>query len=250
MTKKPSSVKVSRRKGATSTQSVPRDVLKQLNLGLIESATLSEALVVDFDVLANSIGLIVPPLQEKTFVKRMREMAAHLSDWKIYRGAKSDTVRGWAAYSLANSPELRFKAKLREMRYFAADAHFGVREWAWLSMRDHILGNLDAAIEELSSWAGNSDPNIRRFASESTRPRGVWCSHIESLKNNPELALPILEPLKSDESKYVRDSVGNWLNDASKSSPKWVAQVSARWKRESTTKETAYILKKALRSMT
>jgi hypothetical protein len=29
---------------------------------------------------------------------------------------------------------------------------------------------------------------------EATRPRGIWCEHIESLKRNPGVALPILDP--------------------------------------------------------
>lgn len=61
--------------------------------------------------------------------------------------------------------------------------------------------------------------------------------------------MPILEPLKSDNSKYVQDSVGNWLNDASKTQLVFVKELCKRWDMESDTKQTKYIIKKALRSI-
>jgi 3-methyladenine DNA glycosylase AlkC len=108
---------------------------------------------------------------------------------------------------------------------------------------------LEPAIESLVGWAEHVDANLRRCASEVTRPCGVWCAHLTRVKAEPQLALPILEPLKSDGSKYVRDSVGNWHNDASKSQPAWVRRVTSRWRKESKTPETAYIVKKALRTI-
>jgi 3-methyladenine DNA glycosylase AlkC len=59
----------------------------------------------------------------------------------------------------------------------------------------------------------------------------------------------ILEPLKSDEAKYVQDSVGNWLNDASKTRPDFVLQLCEKWAKESPTKATNYIIQKARRTL-
>jgi 3-methyladenine DNA glycosylase AlkC len=69
------------------------------------------------------------------------------------------------------------------------------------------------------------------------------------LKHEPQRALPLLEPLRADRSKYVRDSVANWLNDAAKTQPAWVRDVAARWEKESPFPETASLLSRALRSL-
>lgn len=58
-----------------------------------------------------------------------------------------------------------------------------------------------------------------------------------------------LENLKSDPSKYVQDSVANWMNDAGKTQPEFVIEICKKWKQESPTKETNYIIKRALRSL-
>ncbi len=64
-----------------------------------------------------------------------------------------------------------------------------------------------------------------------------------------EKAIEILEALKSDTSKYVKDAVGNWLNDASKTRPDWVLKICKKWGENSQSKDTKYIIKKALRTI-
>jgi 3-methyladenine DNA glycosylase AlkC len=61
--------------------------------------------------------------------------------------------------------------------------------------------------------------------------------------------LAIDQRLKNDAAKYVQDSVGNWLNDASKTQTNFVIELCKKWEAESKTKETAYIIKKALRTI-
>jgi 3-methyladenine DNA glycosylase AlkC len=145
--------------------------------------------------------------------------------------------------------DLPLAAKLAALRRFAADPHFAVRESAWMAVRGDVAAGVDAAVQLLLPWVHDADENVRRFASELTRPRGVWCAHIDSLKREPWRAAALLEPLRSDPSRYVRNSVANWLNDASRTQPEWVEGVCSRWERESRTPQTQAIVRRARRSM-
>lgn len=261
-----------KRKGARSIKEIPDLILEQLNRGEIESANLVEFLGVNRRKLIeniltqhNRIDYLQPILSRIDSLQKVTANTIYLAiaDGLVEQVTKnndsellsilsshpSDIVRCFATYLIGHNAELNYKEKLEQIRPFATDRHFNVRECAWCDIRKSIAQNLTGSLAILSVWALDEDENIRRFASEITRPRGVWCEHIITLKQNPELGLPVLEPLKSDESKYVRDSVGNWLNDASKTRPDFVKELCTRWETESDTKETKYIIKKALRTI-
>lgn len=237
------------RKGATTRAKVPVEIKQALERGELETANLMEGLTIDFDVLLQRIAPHAPRLAEEGIVRRMKEAGGHLRDWQSHAKHPSDTVRGWAAYKLAATHAQDAKQLLPAMKTFAADSHFGVREWAWMAARPTLAQDLEFALSALSKWASDDDANVRRFASEVTRPRGVWCAHIEMLKRDPEKGLTILEPLRSDPSKYVRDSVANWLNDVVKTDEAWVRATTTRWLRDSNTQETEAIVKRALRNL-
>lgn len=262
-----------KRKGSPTTASVPPEVLKLLNAGQLETVNLSEWLVVDqlklavvtFETLGWSpllplVKKALVNLEKPTTPKRMAAVAGVLGEHfsakadllkaaQALAAQRSDIVRGWSCLLVGTHAAFSLAQKLDFQRQLAADANMSVREIAWLAVREHILAELTEALQLLQPWVLDADERLRRFASESTRPRGVWCSHCAVLKQQPQLGLPLLEPLKSDPAKYVRDSVGNWLNDASKSQPDWVRGVCQRWQKLSASKETAYIIKRALRSL-
>jgi len=261
-----------KRKGARTIKEIPADILEQLNRGEIETANLMEWLAIDVPVLLKNVlrqadRLAYLPvildnlekLKKKTIntinetiglsIHKLIDKHQDTTFFKNLAQHTSDSVRCWAAYVVGQNQDLTIEEKLSKIYDFAADSHFGVRELSWMATRPSITHNLEKSIEILTEWALSKDENIRRFASEITRPRGVWCNHIDALKKEPALALSILEPLKSDSAKYVRDSVGNWLNDVSKTQPTFVRDLCAKWKQESATKETEYILKKALRTL-
>lgn len=221
------------------------------------SKNLAELLAMDFAALAKSVGVKVGAADARALagegradgkrlgiVARMELMgrvvgglpAKHI---ERLAGHASDTARGWACYALCREVvvrEVAARARLGEsfarVRVFADDGHSGVREWAWMSVRPEVAVRPVEAVGLLESWAGDASANVRRFASEVTRPRGVWCGHIRALREDPSPGLVVLEPMRGDASRYVQDSVSNWLNDAAKDRPAWVQSVTDRWLRE------------------
>jgi len=251
------------RKGATRAADIPADVLTALTRGEITSANLVELLALDQSQL---LRRVFPDLSPQTLqaldaacqlgiLKRMTAIGALLwaelgeAAYTRCQTHASDTVRGWACFMVGAQSGLDLSARLAAIRPFADDAHFGVREWGWMAVRPHLARELTAAITLLTPWTASPSANLRRFACEALRPRGVWCAHIPTLKRAPEQALPILSPLRADASRYVQDSVANWLNDAARDQPDWVRALCGQWLQGEPSAATRRICQRAQRSL-
>jgi 3-methyladenine DNA glycosylase AlkC len=257
------------RKAAPRQREIPAEVLDALSKGWIESKNLVEWLSVDRLKLLSALstqleielsGSLKKVIQEGSSLSSLQlskrisqELAAlilpHDPRFKAIERHTSDVVREWGALIVGNWDSMPFAKRLAWIKPFADDSNPGTREIAWMALRHHIALNPVETIAKLLPWTGSRNERLRRYASEITRPCGVWCTHIEQLKSEPHLALDLLEPLKSDESLYVRNSVANWLNDASKSQPLWVLDLTKRWQTQSETLQTRYIIKRALRTL-
>ncbi len=262
------------RKGARSMAEIPSHVLEGINKGEIETLSLVEILAADqAKIIASVFGptafnwLVEPCRQvlsadlKPTFTQKMKGVGLVLAQQlppknlekaclDSFRAAKSDVIRSYLAFLVGLHPNWSTEKKLQEIKSFADDSNAGVREFAWMAIRDHFMLHPDDSLELLKPWVLHDSANIRRFASEVTRPRGVWCKQWDLLKKEPELALPLLEPLCNDPDKYVQNSVANWLNDASKSKPDFVVYTTQQWlEKYPESKSTAYIAKRALRTL-
>jgi len=231
--------------------------LADIQAGHAETRTLMDALALDIPALIRTAFPDYQAIGYDPSAGITRRMALSAHALRVQYGNavfdelllhRSDTMRGIVCYGIAQQCE-DFETALMRIYPLANDAHVGVREWAWLALRPHFLGDVDRSLQLLDVWARDTSSYIRRFASEISRPRGVWCAHSELLKKDPSRALPLLEILRADTERYVQRSVGNWLNDASKDNPTFVVALCEQWHAESRTIATQKIIAHGLRTL-
>lgn len=247
-----------RRIGARSPKLVSAELKAKLEAGE-PSVNHMEQMAMDMgrllEIAFPALTAEAPRLRASGFVSRMREGGRVLFDaWGQDAPARaqshpSDTVRGWGAMAVACDPERSMANRLAALRPFANDAHFAVREWAWLALRPAVIADPGQALHLLAPWTAEYSPWLRRFASEATRPRGVWSTHVPELKRRPEEAEILLTGLRADTSDYVQDSVANWLNDASRTRPDWVRRVCSEWLAADPSAATARICLRGQRTL-
>jgi len=199
------------------------------------------------------LRIALAELDELSLMQRMRRLSVALRETlpADYRKAVSvlraltPRLEGFAAllapdfvgqYGLSH-----FAFSMDALAFFTGfgSSEFGVREY--------LRADPSRALEIMNRWARDERPDVRRLASEGSRPRLPWSFQIEPLVADPNLAFPILETLRADDSVYVRKSVANHLNDISKGHASWLLDRLETWPREDA--RTAWIIKHALRSL-
>ena len=101
-----------------------------------------------------------------------------------------------------------------------------------------IIG-YETALPVIQEWLNSDRANVRRAASEGLR---VWTSR-PYFKDNPQVAIKLLAAHKSDESEYVRKSIGNAIRDISKKYSELVSKELSTW--ELSSKEIIQVYKLA-----
>lgn len=118
---------------------------------------------------------------------------------------------------------------------------------AELAVRHFLTDFPDETIKAVNAWAHDDEHQVRRLASESTRPKLPWAPRVPLAI---DAAVPVLDQLYADTSKYVRTSVANHLHDIATDDPVLALAVLRRWKSSggATEKNFTFIAREALRS--
>ncbi|WP_431964222.1 DNA alkylation repair protein [Actinacidiphila sp. bgisy160] len=97
------------------------------------------------------------------------------------------------------------------------------------ALRTLLRHDLDRALGIIAQWTRSPDPDVRRLASEGTRPYLPWSIRVPELITRPGATVAVLDALYGDESEYVRRSVANHLNDVSRDHADLAVTTARRW---------------------
>ncbi|MFD0502264.1 DNA alkylation repair protein [Streptomyces chiangmaiensis] len=97
------------------------------------------------------------------------------------------------------------------------------------ALRVLLRHDVDRALRIVTGWTASPDSDVRRLASEGTRPYLPWSIRVPALISRPGATVPVLDVLYSDESEYVRRSVANHLNDLSRDHADLVVTTARGW---------------------
>lgn len=200
------------------------------------------------------LDLATAGLDELGIMQRMRQTATSLhatlpaaypEALEILHGLAPRINHGFVSTTLPEFVALYgqddFERSMQALQFFT---RFGSAEFA---VRHFLQRDLDRTLTVMREWAEDDNEHVRRLASEGARPRLPWSFQIKPLKDDPSLAMPILERLKADPSLYVRKSVANHLNDFSKDHPDWLVGRLRGWQQD--VSETKWIIKQAVRTL-
>ncbi len=100
----------------------------------------------------------------------------------------------------------------------------------------------------IERWSHDSHYHVRRLCSEGTRPRLPWS---RAITTPIDWAMPILDELMADPTRFVTRSVANHLNDIAKVQPDLAIDALRRWKLSGKQhgKEMDFIVRHALRGL-
>ncbi|GAA2913065.1 hypothetical protein GCM10010517_79620 [Streptosporangium fragile] len=116
------------------------------------------------------------------------------------------------------------------------------------AIRTFINAYPDHTMNTLIEWTRDKHYHVRRLCSEGTRPRLPWSRR---LSVPASAAIPILDNLFDDRTRFVTRSVANHLNDIAKSDPDLVVETLHRWRTtgRQEPREMNYIIRHATRTL-
>ncbi|MGW4720516.1 hypothetical protein [Nocardia sp. NPDC004260] len=116
------------------------------------------------------------------------------------------------------------------------------------ALRYFINAFPDETMNTVRIWSHDPDYHVRRLASEGTRPVLPWSPRI----NLPiDTAIPVLDNLYSDTSRFVTQSVANHVNDITRTDPDLALSILNQWRTSNNQRlaEMTFIINQSLRTL-
>jgi 3-methyladenine DNA glycosylase AlkC len=157
-----------------------------------------------------SVLLAAQGLLDETLRELALSIYAHLKEDDLLIGVPIFLMAGYGA-----------RHPVEAVGFFemtASAGHWVVREFTAGAYRRIIGPNKDIVLHWLQKMAQSTDPNQRRFASETLRP----VTYNQWLNQQPEYSLSVLRLLFMETHPYPRTSVGNNLSDLSRRQPELI----------------------------
>ena len=187
------------------------DVLKELYGNIPENKRISFGIVYTVQVLS------------KYLFSRLVEMNAEVYEIStaLFEESRDFRSRGVALGILSFYGVDDYRTVLPFFEASASSADWNMREFAQMFFRKLIRKWPDEMKEYLLKLTDHSDPNIRRFVSETLRPvkENKW------FYKSPNYSVPILRKLFKESAQYPRTSVGNNLSDLARNLPNLVFEL-------------------------
>lgn len=116
------------------------------------------------------------------------------------------------------------------------------------AIRYFINAHEDETLATLNLWASDRNYHVRRLVSEGTRPLLPWSGR---LKMDAEKAIPLLDQLYFDATRYVTRSVANHMNDIAKKNPALAIATLKGWQAagKQDPEEMGWIVRHSLRTL-
>ncbi|MBB2947149.1 3-methyladenine DNA glycosylase AlkC [Actinoplanes lutulentus] len=169
---------------------------------------------------------------------------------EIVRGS-APLLTGWMVWPVTSAVAAKAVADGGEDAFddaMALLAELTGRLTAEFAIRTLLRHDLDRALQIVQGWTASDDLDVRRLASEGTRPYLPWSIRVPEVISRAGVTVPILDALYRDDSEYVRRSVGNHLNDLSRDQPELVVETAGRWLAAADA-HTASVVRRGLRTL-
>ena len=239
----------------TTSSTSPAPALKEIfNAERFHHVAEEAAAVYPHFSTAAFLACALPGLDGLTLMQRLRRMTESLhsvlpTDYRkaigVLRTLAPRINHGFVTLALPDYVGLYghddFDTSMDALKFFTG---FGSSEFA---VREFIRRDPARTLAVMQAWSLDGSEQVRRLASEGSRPRLPWSFRLDALMADPELAAPLLENLKDDTSLYVRKSVANHLNDITKVHPAWVMDRLESWPLDKP--HPAWIARHALRTL-